>query len=56
MPVLGVMKVLLCPPLLFAAAFVLHSAVVGGSVVGVVGPLWVFGEFHTCELDVFRFF
>jgi len=38
-----------------ASASVLHSAAVGGSVVGVVGPLWTFGELNSCELGVFRF-
>ena len=38
-----------------AAASVLHSAAVGGSVVGVVGPLRTFGELNSCELGVFRF-
>jgi len=28
-----------------ASSSVLHSAAVGGSVVGVVRPLWTFGEF-----------
>ena len=36
-------------------ASVSHSAVVGGSVVGVVGLLYTFGEFNSCELGVFRF-
>ena len=38
-----------------ASASVLHSAAVVGSVVGVVGPLWTFGELNSCELGVFRF-
>jgi len=38
-----------------ASASVLQSAAVGGSVVGVVGPLWTFGELNNCELGVFRF-
>jgi len=38
-----------------AAASVLHSAAVGGSDVGVVGPLSAFGELNSCELGVFRF-
>ena len=38
-----------------ASASVLHSAAVGGSVVGVVRPLWTFGELNNCELGVFRF-
>jgi len=38
-----------------ASASVLHSAAVGGSVVGVVRPLWTFGELNSCELGVFRF-
>ena len=38
-----------------ASASVLHSAVVGGSVVGVVRPLYTFGELNNCELGVFRF-
>jgi len=38
-----------------AAASVLHSAAVGGSVVGVVGPPYTFGELNSCELGVFRF-
>ena len=38
-----------------ASASVVHSAVVGGSVVGVVRPLWTFEEFNNCELGVFRF-
>ena len=38
-----------------ASASVLHSSVVGGSVVGVVGPLWTFGELNSCEFGVFRF-
>ena len=38
-----------------ASASVLHSAAVGGCVIGVVGPLWTFGEFNSCELGVFRF-
>ena len=37
------------------AASVLHSAAVGGSIVGVVGPLYTFGELNNCELGVFRF-
>ena len=38
-----------------ASASVLHSAAVGGSVVGVVRPLCTFGELNSCELGVFRF-
>jgi len=38
-----------------ASASVLHSAVVGGSVVGVVRPLETFGESNNCELGVCRF-
>ena len=38
-----------------ASASVLHSAAVGGSVIGVVGPLSTFGELDSCELGVFRF-
>jgi len=38
-----------------AAASVLHSAAVGGSVAGDVGALWTFGEINSCELGVFRF-
>ena len=38
-----------------AAASVLHSAAVGGSVAGVVGALQTFGELHSCELGVFDF-
>jgi len=38
-----------------AAASVLHSAAVGGSVAGDVGPLETFGELNSCELGVFRF-
>ena len=38
-----------------ASTSVLHSAAVGGSVVGVVRPLWTFGELNSCELGVFRF-
>jgi len=38
-----------------ASASVLHSAAVGGSVVGVVRPLQTFGELNNCELGVFRF-
>jgi len=38
-----------------ASASVLHSAAVGGSVVGVVRPLKTFGELNSCELGVFRF-
>ena len=34
---------------------VLYSAAVGGSDVGVVGPLSAFGELNSCELGVFRF-
>jgi len=41
------------PPV--ASASVLHSATVGGSVVGDVGPLWTFGELNSCELGAFRF-
>ena len=37
-----------------AAASVLYSAAVRGSVVGVVGPLQTFGELNSCELGVFR--
>ena len=33
-----------------AAASVWHSAAVGGSVVGDVGPLLAFGEPYSCEL------
>jgi len=33
-----------------ASASVLHSADVGGSVVGVVRPLQTFGELNSCEL------
>ena len=36
-----------------AAASVLHSAAVRGSVVGAVGP--TFGELNSCDLVVFRF-
>jgi len=38
-----------------AAASVLHSAAVGGSVIGYVGLLQTFGELNSCELGVFRF-
>jgi len=38
-----------------ASVSVLQSAAVGGSVVGVVGPLQTFGELNSCELGVFRF-
>ena len=38
-----------------ASASVLHSAAGGGSIVGVVGSLYTFGELNTCELGVFRF-
>ena len=38
-----------------ASASVLQSADVGGSVVGVLGPLYTFGELNSCELGVFRF-
>ena len=34
---------------------VVHSAAVGGTFVGVVRPLWTFGELNSCELGVFRF-
>jgi len=45
------------------SASVLHSAAVGGSVLGVVRVLQIFwelsscelGEFNSCELGVFRF-
>jgi len=37
-----------------ASVSVLQSAAVGGSVVGVVGPLYTFGELNRCELGVFR--
>ena len=36
-----------------ASASVVHSAAVGGSVVGVVRPLYTFGELNSCELGVF---
>ena len=39
-----------------ASVSVLHSAVVCGSVVGVVRPLQTFGEFNNCDLGVFRFY
>ena len=35
-----------------AAASVFHSVAVGGSVVGVVGPLWTFGELSSCVKTV----
>ena len=38
-----------------ASASVLHSVAVVGSVVGVVGHLYTFGELNSCELGVFRF-
>ena len=38
-----------------ASASALHSAAVGGSVAGVVRPLWTFEELNSCELGVFRF-
>jgi len=38
-----------------ASASVLHSATVGEFVVGVVRPLYTFGELNSCELGVFRF-
>ena len=38
-----------------ASVSVLQFAAVGGSVVGVVGPLKTFGELNNCELGVFRF-
>ena len=37
------------------SASVLRSAAVGGSVAGVVRPLWTFEELNSCELGVFRF-
>ena len=37
------------------AASVVHSASVGVSVIGDVGPLYIFWELNKCELGVFRF-
>ena len=37
-----------------AVASVLHTTAVGGSVLGIVGPLQTFEELHSCELGVFR--
>jgi len=37
-----------------ASVSVLQYAAVGGSVVGVVGPLYTFGELNSCELGVFE--
>jgi len=48
-----VMSVAVPIPVL-ASVSVLQSAAVGGSVVGVVGPLLTFGELNSCELGVFR--
>ena len=50
----GVMRAAVPIPAV-AAASVLHSAAVGGSVTGDVGPLYTFQELNSCELGVFRF-
>ena len=49
-----VISAVLSIPALVSASLV-HSATVGGSVVGVVRTLLTFGEFNNCELGVFRF-
>ena len=49
----SVMRVAVPIPAL-ASVSLLQSAAVGGSVVGVVGPLSTFGELNSCELGVFR--
>ena len=46
-----VMRVAVPIPAL-ASVSVLQSAAVGGSVVGVVGPLWTFGELSSCVKTV----
>ena len=48
-----VMRATVTIPVVVAES-VLHSAAVGGSVIGDVGPLKTFGELNSCELGVFR--